>query len=168
MTPFCRSTCYEQRDLKTSVVLTWVPRCRFRIVVVGKQISNKIRTLRTLDFVFLPTNGTFRRFFRKTTSGQRAALPPPPATNTSPGEMKETQNCSKKIYRTCILTRPHCPQDFFFKIMQSSGNFEQILGSGPLGSKLRWAPLTKILDPPLILHKKQKTDLLEMKKTEIH
>ena len=47
---------------------------------------------------------------------------------------------------------PPCPQDFF-KIMQLSSNFkgkphfEPILGSGPpLGSKLRWAPLAKILD----------------------
>ena len=27
--------------------------------------------------------------------------------------------------------------------------FEQMLGSGPLGSQLAWALLTKILDPPL-------------------
>ena len=49
------------------------------------------------------------------------------------------------------------PQDFF-KIMQFSGNFKgktPILskfwaqGPPPLGSKLRWAALTKILDAPL-------------------
>ena len=34
--------------------------------------------------------------------------------------------------------------------MQFSGNFEHIWAQVPcLGSKLRWAPLTKILDPPL-------------------
>ncbi len=45
---------------------------------------------------------------------------------------------------------PPYPQDLF-KIMQFSGNFEQILGSGPLGSKLCWAFLTKILDLTLEL-----------------
>ncbi len=46
------------------------------------------------------------------------------------------------------LPGPLAPQDFF-KIMQFSSNFEQILSSGPhLGSKLG-SPLTKILDPRL-------------------
>ncbi len=48
------------------------------------------------------------------------------------------------------------PRFFFFKIMQLPGNFKKklfwaILGlRAPLWSKLRWAPLTKILDPPLL------------------
>ncbi len=43
---------------------------------------------------------------------------------------------------------PPAPK-IFSKVMQFSGNFEQIEGSGPsLGSKLRWAPLTKIMDQP--------------------
>ncbi len=50
-----------------------------------------------------------------------------------------------------------CPQDLF-KIMQFSGNFDgktpvvsTFWAQGPLGSKLGWAPLTKILNPPLWL-----------------
>ena len=43
------------------------------------------------------------------------------------------------------------PQDFF-KIMQFSGYLSKLWAQGPnpLGSKLRWAPLTKILDPRLL------------------
>ncbi len=53
---------------------------------------------------------------------------------------------------------PPCPQDFkkscnFQAILWEKPYFEQILGSGPpLGSKLRWPPLTKILDPRLWTH----------------
>ena len=50
---------------------------------------------------------------------------------------------------------PPLPPDFF-KIMQFSGNFKgktpilsKLWAQGPLGSKLWWALLTKILDPPL-------------------
>ena len=53
-------------------------------------------------------------------------------------------------------TQAPLPPIFFFKIMQFLGNFKgnpPILskvwaqGTIPLGSKLRWGPLTKILDP---------------------
>ncbi len=50
---------------------------------------------------------------------------------------------------------PPCPQDFF-KIMQFSEDFKgktpilsKFQALAPLGSKLCWAPLTKILDPRL-------------------
>ena len=43
---------------------------------------------------------------------------------------------------------PPCPQDLF-KIMEFSGNVEEILGAGPPGVKTA-GPLTKILDPPRI------------------
>ncbi len=51
----------------------------------------------------------------------------------------------------------------FQAILREKPYFEQSLGSGPpLGSKLHWAPLTKILDPRLVFRQNKALVMHEM------